>query len=289
MPAFCAEKYITACIDSILLQTYSNFELILVDDGSTDSTALICEKYQKKDCRIKLITQSNEGAASARRKGINLAEGRYITFVDADDVVAPEMLEELLTSIGNADLLTSGCLCEKEDGSIIERFDLIREGSYKTDDEYLMQNMICYEMKPYKDGLLPFIGGKLYKTELLRKAVKKTHDNIRYAEDRELLFNYIMVADLIKIIHKSYYTYKYHGTSIMNSGNMNFMCDLNNLYNALFTEFSGNKYADILISQLQLFISSRLYMVSSQMKFDEKWSIPNGFYLCLGDFKKKRL
>ena len=96
VPVYNVEKYLHRCIDSILAQTYGDFELILVDDGSTDSSGTICDSYALKDSRVKVIHQANQGQAAARNRALNLARGEYIAFVDSDDYIHPQMMETLL-------------------------------------------------------------------------------------------------------------------------------------------------------------------------------------------------
>ena len=93
VPVYNAEKYVNRCIKSILNQTYTNFELILVEDGSSDASGLLCDDWAKQDIRIKVIHKENGGASSARNCGLNMAVGEYITFVDSDDWIEPYMYE----------------------------------------------------------------------------------------------------------------------------------------------------------------------------------------------------
>lgn len=110
VPVYNAEKYIENCILSILNQTYPHFELILIDDGSVDQSMSICQRYENKDQRIKVLHQSNQGVSSARNLGILTAQGDYITFVDADDTLEKEALEKALSFLvkKNADLVVYG-------------------------------------------------------------------------------------------------------------------------------------------------------------------------------------
>lgn len=106
VPAYNVEDYIDACVSSILNSTYSDIELILVDDGSTDKTAGLCDKLAATDKRVRVIHQQNSGVSAARNAGLEAANGDFITFVDSDDVIHPEMLEFLLDQIsgGNHDM-----------------------------------------------------------------------------------------------------------------------------------------------------------------------------------------
>jgi len=92
VPLFNAEKFAKRCIESVLMQTFKNFELILIDDGSKDKTGEICDKYAEKDTRIKVIHKNNGGVSSARNTGLDMAKGEWITFLDADDWIEPNFL-----------------------------------------------------------------------------------------------------------------------------------------------------------------------------------------------------
>jgi len=96
IPIYKVEKYLDKCVQSIINQTYSNIEVILVDDGSPDNCPWMCEEYEKKDTRIKVIHKKNGGLSDARNKGMSLATGKYIIFVDADDYIALDTCEKLL-------------------------------------------------------------------------------------------------------------------------------------------------------------------------------------------------
>ena len=106
IPVYNVEKYLDECIQSVIHQTYKTLEIILIDDGSTDSSNSICKKYLELDNRIQLIEKSNGGQASARNKGIDIAKGKYIYFLDSDDMIKPTMIEEVLSYMesNNADL-----------------------------------------------------------------------------------------------------------------------------------------------------------------------------------------
>lgn len=95
VPVYNAEAYLSACLDSIMASSYTDFELIIIDDGSTDSSYAICETYQKKDGRIRLLKQQNQGVSAARNTGLAMASGEYVLFVDADDLLLDKACEEI--------------------------------------------------------------------------------------------------------------------------------------------------------------------------------------------------
>ena len=108
VPIYNAEIFLSDCIKSILNQTIKDFEVILVDDGSTDGSGSICEQYCRKDDRIRYILQENAGVSVARNNALDVAKGEYVVFVDSDDVVAPDFLQRLLNLAANGDFAICG-------------------------------------------------------------------------------------------------------------------------------------------------------------------------------------
>ena len=109
VPVYNVEKYLNKCISSILEQSFTDFELILVDDGSKDNSGRICDEYKDRDSRIKVMHQGNGGLSAARNIGIELSEGRYVTFIDSDDFIHPNMLETLYNNILESEAEISIC------------------------------------------------------------------------------------------------------------------------------------------------------------------------------------
>lgn len=117
IPVYQVEEYLEDCIKSVIRQTYRELEIILVDDGSTDNSPLICDQYAQIDLRIKVIHKTNGGLSSARNAGIDICTGRYVTFVDSDDVVADVMIEEMLN------------LAKREHADIV-KIGVVRKNNY---------------------------------------------------------------------------------------------------------------------------------------------------------------
>ncbi len=117
VPVYKVEKYLKKCVDSILAQTFSDFELILVDDGSPDNSGRICDDYAKKDARVRVVHKQNGGLSSARNAGIEVAKGKYLGFVDSDDYIAEDMYE----------LLYKAIIKEEADLSICGIYDVYEE------------------------------------------------------------------------------------------------------------------------------------------------------------------
>lgn len=109
VPIYKVEKYLERCIESIIIQTYNNLEIILVDDGSPDKCGEICEQYKKRDSRIKVIHQENKGLSEARNAGLSIATGKYIIFIDSDDYIDKNMILILYTNLINHNAQISCC------------------------------------------------------------------------------------------------------------------------------------------------------------------------------------
>ena len=99
VPVYNVEQYLPHCIDSILTQTFTDFEVLLIDDGSTDNSGRICDEYAKKDNRIRVFHKENGGVSSARNVGLDNAEGEFLGFVDGDDILSPVYLMILLKAL----------------------------------------------------------------------------------------------------------------------------------------------------------------------------------------------
>lgn len=108
IPVYDAEDYLSRCLESILDQGFTSYEVILVNDGSTDSSPLICDRYSSTDSRFRTIHKSNGGVSSARNAGLNLAKGEYVMFVDADDALLPDALEMMMEGASGEDLIIGG-------------------------------------------------------------------------------------------------------------------------------------------------------------------------------------
>ncbi len=146
VPIYNVEKYLRICIDSILNQTYPNFELILVNDGSTDNCGKICEEYRAKDARIVLIRKKNQGLLAARRVGICHAQGDYFIHVDSDDACDTTLLEQLNKKIlaSGCDLILYGYSLVDEQGNRLKdvRLDQMESGDGTVTKECLLKMML---------------------------------------------------------------------------------------------------------------------------------------------------
>lgn len=162
IPAYNVATWLPACLNSVLSQTYKKLEIIVIDDGSTDDTARIIDEYAKKDSRIVAVHQKNEGLVAVRNKGIELAKGEYVTFVDGDDKIVPDMYERLLRNAikYHADISHCGVSFCFPDG---------HEESHYGTGKIVVQNNF-EGLKDLLEGqyIEPAVWNKLYRTPILQ-------------------------------------------------------------------------------------------------------------------------
>lgn len=268
IPVYNVRDYLEECLSSVISQTYECLEILIVDDGSTDGSSKICDRFAKEDSRVHVIHQENSGVALSRKKAILEAKGEYVCFVDGDDTIEPGMVEYFVNNIGSCDCITSGCICEKRTGELYERVDSFAEGIYEAGNklDYIISNMISFE-NDLKDGLLPFLVNKMYRADIMKDVVGDIEETLAYAEDRDLLFRYVLKCNSILITYACFYYYRYRIGSAVRAANKNFMHDLNNLYLSLEKVFAGHPLEKSLMRQLQLFIMSRTTLITHFMGF----------------------
>ena len=205
VPVYKVEQYIHKCVDSILNQTFTDFELILVDDGSPDNCGKICDEYAQKDFRIRVIHQKNSGVSVARNKGLEAATGDYISFVDSDDYISPVMYSTLINTAISSDADMVKCGYQEFSNS----------GLGKVRDFNRKQNCIVQKneiLKCYFESVLFIVvWNAIYKRELV--------ENVKYpvgviAEDNYVSGLYLAHAKKICIVDKVLYFYRYNASGL---------------------------------------------------------------------------
>jgi len=194
VPIYNVEKYLGKCIESLVSQTYTNIEIILVNDGSPDHSDVICEEWAKKDARIRILNKVNGGLSDARNAGLEIANGELICFVDSDDWVENETIERAVNAIEDVDMVIWGYYC-----------DTVDENEKVLSTTYHKHNGICDRKEGYKIlespdvmGLSGYAWNKLYKRELI--------DSLRFEKGislvEDVLFNspYMCKCEKVKYI-----------------------------------------------------------------------------------------
>lgn len=161
VPVYNVEKYISRCLHSIYEQTYKNLEIILIDDGSTDSSLSILDKYAKKDSRVKVVHQMNRGLSAARNTGIQQSHGAYLTFIDSDDYVTHDYVEYMYKLLEQNNFKSSLALC-----SLTQVFPNGKSKNMGNNEEKIISGKKCIEMMCYHDLVDTCAYAKLGKREL---------------------------------------------------------------------------------------------------------------------------
>ena len=212
VPVYNVEKYLKRCINSILNQTFKNFELILVNDGSTDNSLNICKNYKEKDGRIQLISQTNKGLSAARNTGLKYAKGKYVCFVDSDDFIEKEYLSLLLSNIEkyNSDIAMCEYYLTNEEG---RKYSISRLNEPKDIHVLLGEKTFSYF---YKEDCVPNVvaWNKIY--------LRSLFDNIKYDEghyfEDELIAPFLFYkARRVSFLRVPLYNYVQRPGSIMNT------------------------------------------------------------------------
>lgn len=210
IPFYNAEKYLSECIESILNQTYKNFELILVNDGSTDSSAKICEKFQSISSNIFLYNQENKGVSSARNFGIKNATGDMIVFIDSDDVCNEKMLDIINKKVSKNAILVFGygkwyknCIINVV--NVDNKVKLNRKN---------LNFMYDFFSDNYYGG---FLWNKVFEKKIIDKFNIRFCENLNFCEDMVFVSDYLDHIEKIKYIDKNLYLYRQRKSSVSNN------------------------------------------------------------------------
>lgn len=208
VPVYNIEPYISECIESILAQTYRNLQIILVDDGSTDSSGNICDAYAEKDSRITVLHQDNGGLVLARKSGLKIADGEYIGFVDGDDYIDAEMYARMLEEMeeSGADFVHTGYIAGEYENISFRRCRL----DISKDRVGILKQAVL------ADGgyILQHIWSKLFRAELIKKCYAKVPDVASYGEDLINLCICILESNNISLLDEAYYHYRIREDSL---------------------------------------------------------------------------
>lgn len=191
VPVYNTEKYLHRCIDSVLAQTYKDFELLLIDDGSTDSSGAICDEYAEKDGRVRVFHKKNGGVSSARNLGLDNAQGEWITFVDSDDYIEENFLKSFDGNL-DADLLIGNSVNVQSNDR--KGLNKIQSGKYEDVDQFLssnLQELIC--RTPW---------GKMYRKIVISDL--RFNENMRLGEDTLYNLSYFRRIQSVSVNSKGF-------------------------------------------------------------------------------------
>lgn len=250
--AYNVSKYIDECLYSICQQQYENIEVIVVDDGSTDGTGVICDHYANRDNRFRVIHQKNQGRVLARALGVKVAKGNYIGFIDGDDWIEPELYKYLIGIVQKyaVDMVASGYI--NDDNGICNVVEEpLEERAYKTPEEidYVLANFLFNEDGKTR-GMIWSQYSKLYKKNILKRIMDKVPSEMQFSEDCLLNILYILEAKSIYIGKAAYYHYRIHDESTVQRLCEEYLGQVNILFIELKKIFKAHKNHKALLKQL---------------------------------------
>ena len=220
VPVYKVEEYLPSCIESVLNQTFSDFELILVDDGSPDACPQICDDYKAEDERIKVIHKQNGGLASARRAGIKVAEGDYVFNLDSDDLIQNDTLECAYKIINetNCEIVSFSYNWVKNGKTVNITDDCIDEGLYDEENikKYIYPKLL---MDKNMNHISYYLSGKAVKRELLTPHQLNVSEKISLGEDLCCVIPCYLSAKSVYISKKPAYLYTVRETSLSKAFN----------------------------------------------------------------------
>ena len=247
VPVYNTEKYLHRCIDSILAQTYTDFELLLINDGSTDESGEICDEYAKKDSRIVVIHKVNEGVSIARNTGIKRSSSKYITFIDSDDYISTNYLLNLIEIHEklNAELTISGFVKRNQGIDKPHYIDYNGIVDIETIGSILNNNIIS----------IPF--AKIFNSDIIKTNRIIFPNGISRGEDTIFVLEYLLHIDKIALLPEYNYFYITTENSLMtklNSVSSELCCYnmLNRLCNNIIKKYNLKKEASTFLIKMQL-------------------------------------
>ncbi|MHB8904158.1 MAG: glycosyltransferase family 2 protein [Patescibacteria group bacterium] len=270
VPFYNAEQYIKTCLDSILNQTFKNFELIIVNDCSTDNTLKILNTYADKDKRIKLINHAqNLGVAGARNSGLKAASGDYVTFVDQDDWLDMNMYQDLMENAlsNKADIVE--CNYEENGPAILENMPINFFAGKEKINEYIIFL--------YKNNLSLALWNKIYNLNKIKiNSINFIDHGIVEAEDFLFNLQFFYKIDSIKIINKTYYHHTRHTKSLSFHKIENYFEKTENLINIYLSDIRQDRNFKKIFEAFSLIIIIKLRGILFQSLIKSKNHISSG-------------
>jgi len=288
VPIYGIEKYLTKCIESIVSQTYKNLEIILVNDGSPDNSAKICDKYTKADERIKVIHKENGGLVSARKAGLLVASGEYIAYVDGDDWIEPQMYQSLMSLAleYDTDVVIAGHKVELENSAIDIMKNTLPCGLYKDKD---LQTKLYTKMLNTglfsQFGIYSYLWNKLFRKSVIYDAQMCIDNDIFMGEDAACLYPALLNAKSIYITDSTHYHYIQHTNSMVKTRKLDAseLSRYNQLFNHLYNQFDKYNHKLLLKPQLKYYMLSLITVRASI--YNSMFSNPNELF-AYGEIEK---
>ena len=268
IPVYNVKNYLKQCVLSVINQTYKNLEIILIDDGSTDGSGVICDSFKSLDDRIKVIHKSNTGLGLTRNTGIEIAHGDYICFIDSDDFISNNMVDQLMTCMVNfkADTVIGGYTRVSENGKKLYSKKYVSE-EYQAPDVKLKLLPRLIGSSPYKkDSIKMSVWNVMFSMKVI------SENNIRFVSERQYVsediiwdMDYYNHAKKVKILNSDSYFYRARGNSLTRQFNYeDRLLDIKKLY-----LFEKDKLYDLKIFEIASKRLSREFFINLAACIDQ--------------------
>jgi Glycosyltransferases involved in cell wall biogenesis len=264
IPVYNVEQYLRECLDSVLAQSFSDYEVICVNDGSTDGSLSILEEYAKKDNRFVVVNQQNKGQGAARNVALKLAKGGYVFFLDSDDWLAPNALEILAKAVSDEDVLCFNGQLYYEDRKVFEVPDKLLIKPYKSGIEYCNENLLQHRMFAFACVVL-----RLYRRDFLIGKELFFHEGIYHEDD---LFSTVVCyyAGKVNVVSDVLYYYRIREGSTMTSRNVKKSRNVITVANELVAFFEGKEIERASLNRYIAGLYFRSFMPENKMPEYEK-------------------
>lgn len=265
VPIYNVEKYVRQCIESIINQTYKNLQIILVDDGSTDTSGLICDEYASIDDRIEVVHKKNGGLVTARKIGLQKAKGEYIGFVDGDDYIDDNMYESLLGYIlkQDVDMVHTGYWYEKGNATYSNTNFETGFIECPEDKSMLLRNILVQHT-----NIEHSIWSKLFKRALIVKSYYDVNDECSYGEDLVCMISAIINSDRMYILNRAYYHYRVRSESLSHGMGLGGISKEIKLYNNIQGVLIKYKIDNYYEKELDFYFGNQIVMHMSNISSD---------------------
>ncbi|WP_294368366.1 glycosyltransferase family 2 protein [uncultured Clostridium sp.] len=274
VPVYNVEKYLNQCVNTLINQTYFNIEIILVNDGSTDKSGSLCDELSKRDNRIKVIHKKNEGLGLARNTGLEYINGKFVTFIDSDDYVDTNLIEELYYNLknNNADTCIGGFKRVNDLGKIIFK-ESYEKNTYE--DNYIKNNLLMKMLgsSPEKsDAIRMSVWNVLFSVEIIKNNKLKFVSERKFiSEDIIFDIDYYQFAKKVVIIDTVAYNYRVNNESLTRKYKEDRFEKCKILYNEIYSKinFYNNNNLAIYRLQRQYFVNIRVCIKQENIKISK--------------------
>lgn len=276
IPVYNAEQYLKGCLDSVEQQTYQDYEVILVDDGSTDGSRAICDNYAARNRSWRTVHKKNGGALTARRAGLQVAQGDYIAFIDADDWVERDFLKTFMNhaEFSGADMVLGGCV-KTWQGISQRQWNRLPEGVYEGEAlAAFYKKMLCYQ-EFFTFGVLPYMWNKLFRKDILVSVINEVDIRVYDGEDVVVNMLCMLKAKKLELIEDFSYHYVLRESSVTVKKKQDYYANVSRLYLCLYETFCKSEHSEFLLPQLDAYMRMMIRQ-SAPEKFvkQEKYRFP---------------